>query len=90
MLVQFLWGTLAMACFTVATFFLKFWRTSRDRFLLAFAIAFVALGLNWVGLALLESQQESRNSMYVVRLIAFLIILAAIIDKNRARRAPGR
>jgi hypothetical protein len=90
MLRLFIWGALAMACFTIAAFFLKFWRTSRDRFFLAFAVAFLVLGLNWVGLAVLESQQESLNTMYVVRLIGFLIILLAIVDKNRMPGAPPR
>ena len=90
MLVQFLWGALTMACFAVAAFFLRYWRMSKDRFFLAFAVAFLALGLNWLGLGLYESELESRNSMYVVRLVAFLVILAGIIDKNRTPTAPPR
>jgi hypothetical protein len=90
MVAQYLWGALTMACLVIAAFFLRFWRTSRDRFFLAFAVAFLALGLNWLGLGLFQPQQESRSAVYVVRLIAFMIILIAIIDKNRTPNAPRR
>jgi len=33
---------------------------------------------------------EARTVLYVVRLLAFLLILYAIIDKNRVPRTPGR
>jgi hypothetical protein len=63
--------------------FLKFWRSSRDRFFAYFAAAFWLLGLHWVGLAFIGPESEVRMGYYLVRLLAFLVIAWAIVDKNR-------
>jgi hypothetical protein len=79
----FIWGALTMACAVVGFFFLRFWRESRDRFFLLFAAAFWALGLNWLGLVALPYDVETRHYVYFFRLAAFVLILVAIVDKNR-------
>lgn len=81
----FMWGVLAMASGTAALFFLRFWRESRERLFAFFALAFAGLMANWIGLAVInhptdEAQQEYA---YVVRLVAFVILIIGIIDKNR-------
>jgi hypothetical protein len=83
---QFLWGALAMACAVAGLFFLKFWRATRERLFLVFAAAFWVLGANWVALAIADPSEESRHYLYVVRLVAFLLLIAGILDKNRKRR----
>jgi hypothetical protein len=80
----FLWGASAAASWTAGLFFLRFWRETRDRFFALFAAAFWCLTLNWIGLALTEPPDEARTLWYLVRLIAFVLIIAAIIDKNRS------
>jgi len=80
---QFLWGALTMASTTAALFFLRFFASTRDRFFLIFAGAFGVLTLNWAGLALINPMSESRNYLYVVRLLAFVLFIVGIIDKNR-------
>ncbi len=79
-------GMAAMGAWIAALFFLRFWRASRDRLFGFFAVAFGLLGLNWVLIVLLRVEDESRHLLYAVRLVAFLVILAAIWDKNRAAR----
>jgi uncharacterized membrane protein HdeD (DUF308 family) len=76
-------GGFVMAAVAIGVFFLRFWRKSGDRLFLMFAIAFWMLGANRLGLSLTSHEEEGRTWFYVLRLIAFLIILAAIIDKNR-------
>jgi hypothetical protein len=83
-------GALVMASATVGLFFLRFWRETRDRLFLMFALAFWTLALNWLGLALTAAPEEGRTFFYVLRLCAFLLILLAIIDKNRAAARPER
>ena len=83
MLVLFIWGALTMGCITAAACFLRCWRESRDRFFLLFAIAFLALALNWLALAVIQPPRESEHYVYAVRLVAYVLILAAIVDKNR-------
>jgi hypothetical protein len=79
----FLWGALAMACWVAGLVFLRFWKESRDRFFAIFGCAFWVLGLNWVVLALFHPTGEARHYVYGIRLLAFLLIIGAIIDKNR-------
>jgi peptidoglycan/LPS O-acetylase OafA/YrhL len=78
-------GALVMGCLACALFFLRFWRSSRDRLFAFFALAFAVMACNWMALALLQVDDERRHYVYVVRLISFLTILYAIWDKNRAK-----
>jgi hypothetical protein len=66
----------------VVVFFLRFWRDSRDRFFLIFAGAFVFLAAHWAVLATVNVREHSPQH-YALRLVGFLLIIAAIIDKNR-------
>ena len=82
----FMNGAVAMGCVVAGLFFLRFWRKSHDRLFILFAIAFWLLGINRVALTFVEAD-ETRTYLYMVRLLAFLIILLAIIDKNRAPKS---
>lgn len=87
---QFMWGAIVMACATAGTFFLRFWRKTGDRLFAIFALAFWILGVHWFVLAWTnQNQQELQLGLYAIRLLAFLLILYAIVDKNRASRRPG-
>ena len=80
---QFLLGATVMGCAVAGLFFLRFWRKTRDRLFALFSLAFWLLAANWLALAF-TTRDEVRTALYVVRLIAFLVILFAIYDKNRA------
>jgi predicted permease len=82
----FVWGASAAASWTVGLLFLRFWRETRDRFFALFALAFWALTINYVGLAVTDPPDEPRTLFYLVRLVAFVLIIAAIVDKNRSTR----
>lgn len=88
---QFILGCVVMGCLAAGLFFVRFWRRSGDRFFALFALAFWLLGINWLLLAF-TAADEVRTALYVVRLVAFIIILIAIWDKNRAsaRVTPRR
>lgn len=75
-----------MASITAALFFLRFWRETRDRLFLAFSIAFGIEGLNRTALALSENPREGDPFFYLVRLLAFSIILVAVAYKNLRRK----
>jgi len=85
----FLQGAAAMGCAAAALFFVRYWRTTHDRFFLFLLVAFFALGLNWIGLAVVQPSQESTHWFYLLRLVAFASIIAAIVDKNRHARPPA-
>ena len=76
-------GAIAMACFTASLFFLRSWSKTRDAFFLFFAIAFGIEGMGRVILGLTDPSDETEPLIYLIRLLAFSIILFAIIYKNR-------
>ena len=81
-------GAIVMAHMGIALFFLKFWKKSHDRLFLLFSLAFLFMAINRIGLAFIDEGVEFYyTGLYVLRLIAFLLILFAIIDKNRAGRS---
>jgi uncharacterized membrane protein HdeD (DUF308 family) len=77
-------GAIAMAAMVAALFFLRFWKMTRDRFFLFFAIAFFIEGLDRVMLGLDSVPSEEQPFFYLIRLLAFILIVLAIIDKNLA------
>jgi uncharacterized membrane protein HdeD (DUF308 family) len=79
----FLLGIIVAASLTAALYFLKFWRRTRDPLFLAFALAFGIEGVNRMAFLLVARPNEGSPAIYVVRLLAFLLILAAILHKNR-------
>jgi hypothetical protein len=79
---EFLWGLLAMASAVASLLFLRYGRLTRDRLFLYFSAAFLAMTLNWVGIAIIEPSNEHRYLAYALRLLAFVLILIGIIDKN--------
>ena len=83
---QFLSGAIMMACWTAGLFFMRFWRSTRDRFFGLFALSFWLLALERIILALLDPVDETRTYVYLIRSLAFAVIVLAIVDKNR----PGR
>ena len=87
---QIVTGAIAMGYAVAGLFFLRFWREARDRLFGLFALAFFVLAVNRiVGLALFGTEEGySGNHVYWIRLAAFLLILAAIIDKNLVRKPP--
>jgi hypothetical protein len=80
-------GAIAMGSSVAALFFLRFWRDTGDRLFAMFAAAFLLLGITRLGLALSPEELEGHTHWYWVRLVAFLLILVAIVDKNRSGRS---
>jgi hypothetical protein len=88
MISQLMLGALAMGFLVAGLFFLRFWKETRDRLFGFFALGFFVLAVNRVALALTEDTDGGRDHHYWIRLIAFVLILIAILDKNRSRRPP--
>jgi hypothetical protein len=78
-------GAVAMGSLVAALFFLRFWRSTQDRFFLLFAGSFALEGVNRVAMVALGSWNEDRPVHYVVRLLSYGLILLAIWQKNRRR-----
>ncbi|MBU3077572.1 DUF5985 family protein [Sphingomonas quercus] len=85
-LLTFISGATTMGYFLSSLFFLRFWRSASDILFLAFAAAFMLMGLGTALLTLSGVPLEERSWIYLLRLTAFLIILAAIVRKNLSTR----
>jgi Family of unknown function (DUF5985) len=84
---EFISGATMAAALVIAVFFFRYWRQTRDRLFLGFAGGFLVFAVSRLILAFLEEDDEGRVFVYALRLLAFGLILAAIIDKNRSRPA---
>lgn len=85
-LYDFLSGAVAFGFLVAGLFFLRFWSRLRDPLFLWFALAFCLLGIGQSVLALGGLPLEERSSVYLIRLLAFTMIILAVFRKNRA---PG-
>lgn len=77
-------GMLVMGYLVAGLFFLRFWRDTRDRLFGIFALAFWLLAAQRFLLVLLGHTTRDDVWLYGVRVLAFALILGAIVDKNRA------
>jgi hypothetical protein len=76
-------GVIVTSSVVAGIFFLKFWRSTRDLLFLAFGVAFLIEGVNRARFLFLEHPNEGSPSIYLIRLLAFMLIVAAILYKNR-------
>lgn len=78
-------GAIAMASIVIGLFFLRFWRSARDRFFLYFALSFFIEGGHRVYSSLGNIVREDTANHYLIRLLAYGLILWAILEKNWPR-----
>ena len=88
-MMNLVYGAVIMGSLVISLFFLNFWRRVRDRFFLFFSFAFLLLAVNWLVLILAGDASDVRSYGYLTRLVAFLLIIVAIIDKNRSSRSAS-
>ena len=81
-MIEFLAGAVTMGYLVAAGFFLRFWRKTRDRLFAAFGAAFVLFALNQFLAAALVVVVEPSSLIYGLRVLGFVLIIAAIVDKN--------
>ena len=83
MIEGFLLGVIVTSCLVAAAFFLKFWRQTRDPLFLGFSAALFIEGVNRFCFLFVEVPAAGSNLIYAIRLLSYLLILAAIAYKNR-------
>lgn len=74
-------GMVAMASGVAALFFLRFWRRTRDGFFLLFSCAFGIDAITRFSLAWANVSDEAYY--YLPRLLMFILIIIAVVQKNR-------
>jgi hypothetical protein len=83
-------GAICMGSLVIALFFMRFWRDSGDRFFLYFAASFFIEGLHRLYSALHDAGAEDSPLHYLIRLLAYGLILWAILEKNLPRGGDRR
>ena len=81
----FFGGLFCMGFAVIGVIFLRFWRRSRDGLFGAFAVAFWLLAGGEAAAAFLGIDGENHEGAYLLRLVAFVLILVAIARKNASR-----
>ena len=79
---MFLLGYIAAASVAVALFFLRFWKETRDFLFFAFAVFFIVQGLTRTFVVSTENPNLVIDWVYALRLLAVLLVIAAILWKN--------
>jgi hypothetical protein len=82
----FLLGVIVTTSLVASAFFFRFWRQTRDLLFLGFALAFLIEGLNRASFLQMDDPTSGNIVAYSIRLVSYLLILAAIAHKNRAPR----
>jgi hypothetical protein len=84
-MIEFLSGAVTAGFLVSAAFFARFFLRTRDRLFIAFAAAFALFALNQALVGLFHVTTEPESLLYVLRILGFVIILAAILGKNVRR-----
>ena len=82
---QFLSGAVVMGFATAGLLFLSYWRRTRQGLFLTFSASFFLLAINYTWLAVTQIPVEERSPLFLVRLLAFGMIIVAIVQSNRPR-----
>ena len=85
-MIEFFSGAVTAGYLMAAVFFWRFFRRTNDRLFVAFAVAFGLFALNQALVGLFRVTTEPESLVYVLRILGFVVILAAILDKNVRRR----
>ena len=84
-MIETLSGALLLSYLVAGAHFFRFWRRINDRLFLHFAIAFWLLALNQLATSIPVVTNETGGYEYLLRVLGFLLIIVAIIDKNLLR-----
>lgn len=83
---EFLYGAIVMGFAIAGLMFLRFWRKTGESLFATFAASFFLLAFNYLWLAVTQIPVEERSPLYLVRLLAFGLIIVAVFQANRAKR----
>ncbi len=85
MTLAFISGALMLGLFSIGIVFLRYWKETGERLFFYFAIAFLLMSVERVLLEVTDPMNEARSFVFFLRLGAFVLISAGIVDKNRKR-----
>lgn len=83
MMYDFFSGALMVCCLVAGLFFLKFWKKTHDNLFRLFSLSFFLMAIERLVLGYVGSLNEPNELVYLIRLVAFILIIHAIIRKNK-------
>ena len=84
-ILAFINGALMVASLIAGLLFARGYKHTRDRFFKLFSAAFVLLAMErLLMVGSVAGNLETQARIYIVRCVAFLIIIYAVIDKNKS------
>jgi hypothetical protein len=81
-------GALVFSYLVAGAFFLRFWRRMRDRLFLHFAFAFWLFALDQLAISIPNVVTETEGYEYLLRVLGFVLIIVAIVEKNVSTDGP--
>lgn len=81
-------GGITVGSVIAGLFFLRFWHRTSDRLFLYFSLAFFLMALNPMLMAITAVSSEEHPFIYLIRLVAYGLIIFGIVDKNR-KKSPS-
>jgi uncharacterized membrane protein len=87
---SFLSGAIMGLCFVASLFFARFWSRTQDRLFAVFSLSFFLLGFERCALFVVGANDETRTWVYLIRFVAFAVLVVGIVDKNRANSGRER
>jgi Family of unknown function (DUF5985) len=84
-------GAIVMGDIVAGLFFLRYWRRTGDRFFLFFAASFILGAVSRLVIDEHVPPADTEAMGYSLRLVQYVMIIVAIVDKNRVawRRTVG-
>lgn len=81
----FLAGAIFFGYLVIALLFIRFWSKTGDRLFAWFFVAFLVLALERAAL-FWDMRADELPLVYTTRLVAFVLIIIGVVDRNRTRR----
>jgi hypothetical protein len=82
---DFFSGVITAGFVVCSVFFLRFWSQTKESLFLAFALTFALLAIAQAWLVFAGLPREEHSNIYLLRLLAFSILIFAILRKNLGR-----
>lgn len=80
----FLSGAIMALCLVAALFFARFWARTSERLFAVFAVSFLLLAIERCSLLVVGVSDETKSWVYLIRFVAFALLVGGIVDKNRS------
>lgn len=84
----FLSGMVTMGFLVASLFFFRFWNRTRDRLFALFGVAFLLMAVNQLFTHVSGPATQDFFYAYVLRIIAYVMLIAGIVAKNLEQRDP--